>query len=80
MTEHEKRLRRLKIRSWRRGIKEMDLILGGFWDKHGAELDEATLDLYEELLVENDQELYSWVNGQAETPAKFATLIDRLRP
>lgn len=34
MTETpEIRLRRLKMRSWRRGMKEMDLILGHFADE-----------------------------------------------
>ena len=78
MTDHEKRLRRLKIRSWRRGTKEMDLILGGFWDRHGADLDPDTLDLYEEMLLENDQDLYLWVSGQAKMPSKFEPLLQRL--
>ncbi len=32
------RLKRLRIRSWRRGIKEMDLILGAFCDEELAGL------------------------------------------
>lgn len=80
MTEtREKRLRRLKIRSWRRGTKEMDLILGRFWDTEGQGLDDATLDLYEELLTENDQDLYRWVSGQSAAPERLALLIGRLR-
>ncbi len=80
MSEHEKRLKRLAMRSWRRGTKEMDLILGRFWDLHGADLDPDTLDLYEDLLLENDQDLYAWVSGQSTTPEKFAALVVRLRP
>lgn len=76
--EREKRLRRLKIRSWRRGTKEMDLVLGRFWDAEGNSLDDPTLDLYEELLIENDQDLYQWVSGQVPAPAKFVGLIERL--
>ena len=45
MTEtRETRIKRLRMRSWRRGIKEMDLILGGFADAELAGLDAATLD------------------------------------
>ena len=80
MNEREKRLRRLKIRSWRRGIKEMDLILGNFWDAEGASLDDETLDVYEALLSENDQDLYLWCSGQAVPPERFAGLIQRLKP
>ena len=80
MTEtREKRLCRLKIRSWRRGTKEMDLILGRFWDAEGQGLDGDTLDLYEDLLIENDQDLYRWVSGQTAAPASFAPLLERLR-
>ncbi|CAN0602847.1 unnamed protein product [Ectocarpus sp. 12 AP-2014] len=67
------------MRSWRRGTKEMDLILGPFWDSTGASLDEGTLALYEELLSENDQDLYQWVSGQAVAPDQFNALIERLK-
>lgn len=73
------RLKRLKIRSWRRGTKEMDMILGPYCDTHVANLDDETLDLYEELLSENDQDLYVWVSRQAEPPARFSRLLDRIR-
>ena len=80
MNEREKRLKRLAIRSWRRGIKEMDLILGRFWDAEGATLDDETLEIYEAMLSENDQDLYAWVSGQSTPPDAFAALIARLRP
>ncbi|MDD9920712.1 MAG: succinate dehydrogenase assembly factor 2 [Boseongicola sp.] len=69
------RLKRLRMRSWRRGTKEMDLVLGPFFDAEGASMDEATLELYEDLLNENDQDLYQWVSGQAPTPTQFEDLI-----
>ena len=78
ITDREHRLRRLKIRSWRRGIKEMDLILGQFWDAKGDTLDDDTLDIYEALLNENDQDLYVWCSGQVEVPERFAPFIARL--
>ena len=78
MTDREARLRRLKIRSWRRGTKEMDLILGSFWDARGATLDDTVLDLYEQLLNENDQDLFRWCSGQAVPPEQFAGMISQL--
>ena len=80
MTEtHEIRLKRLRLRSWRRGTKEMDLILGGFADAELAGLDGATLDDYERLLEENDWDLYYWVTGAREGPEEYTTLVGRLR-
>lgn len=58
------RLRRLRMRSWRRGMKEMDLILGHFSDDELAGLSGAELDAYEALLSENDQDLYLWVTAR----------------
>jgi antitoxin CptB len=71
----EARLKRMQMRSWRRGIKEMDLILGPFSEVNLAQMTTAQLDLYDQLLTENDQELYPWVSGAAPTPAVYLDLI-----
>lgn len=79
MTERaEDRLKRLRIRSWRRGIKEMDLILGGWSDTHLAGLGDDDLQTYDALLSENDHDLYQWVTGQGEAPQEYAPLIARI--
>nr|WP_245999155.1 succinate dehydrogenase assembly factor 2 [Paracoccus methylarcula] len=87
MTEaesHETRLRRLRMRSWRRGMKEMDLILGPFSDGALAELDDGEFGIYEALLAENDQDLYRWITarlsgqGGEAGPAGFGSLLDRI--
>lgn len=79
----ETRLRRLKMRSWRRGMKEMDLILGHFADGPLASLNSADLDAYEIVLSENDQDLYLWVtarvNGGANRgPAQITGILDQI--
>ncbi|MEL6645781.1 MAG: succinate dehydrogenase assembly factor 2 [Pseudomonadota bacterium] len=79
MTElAEDRLKRLRIRSWRRGTKEMDLILGRWSDVHLATLDDTDIETYDAMLSENDHDLYQWVTGQAETPERFRAMIDRI--
>ncbi len=75
----EVRLRRLRMRSWRRGMREMDLILGPFADRGLAMLDGPALDAYEGLLAENDQDLFLWVTGAADAPAEHVALIGRIR-
>ncbi|MEM1077526.1 MAG: succinate dehydrogenase assembly factor 2 [Pseudomonadota bacterium] len=74
----EARLKRLKIRAWRRGIKEMDLILGPYADANLANMSAEEVEEFDALLKENDQDLYQWVSGQATPPAEFAALITRL--
>lgn len=71
----EHRLKRMKMRSMRRGIKEMDIILSHFAETQLDAMDEAALDHYDALLNENDQDLYQWVSGQADAPSEFKDLI-----
>lgn len=88
MTETaEHRLKRLHMRSWRRGMKEMDLILGGFADRRLAGLNADQLAQYEALLAENDQDLYRWITARVGAaglaasadpggPAHLAAMLD----
>jgi antitoxin CptB len=75
----ERRLRRLRIRSWRRGIREMDLVLGGFADRRLAELDVGALVAFESLLSENDHDLYQWIAGGGSIPQRFEGIILEIR-
>lgn len=72
---HEIRLRRLHMRSMRRGIKEMDILLVRFAKARLGALDAEALDAYEALLEENDQDLYQWVSGQVPAPAAHAEMV-----
>lgn len=74
----EHRIKRLAMRSMRRGIKEMDLILSAFADSQLRHLDEAALVLYDQLLEENDHDLYAWINGQVVAPGQYAGLIGQI--
>jgi len=71
------RRRRLLFRCRHRGIREMDLVLGGFADAHLASLDEAGLDELERWLVVPDQQIFAWVNGMEPVPADFDTALFR---
>ena len=70
------RIKRLHMRSMRRGIKEMDLILSAYAERHLGAMDDAALDTYDALLNENDQDLYRWVTGQEPAPERFAALLE----
>ena len=81
-TENENRdirLKRMHMRSMRRGTKEMDLILMRFCEAKLAAMDDAALDAYDALLSENDQNLYQWVSGQSPAPATHAPLVSQIR-
>lgn len=59
--------KKLIFRSWHRGTREIDLILGRFADAHVPSFDARQVAVYEDLLLNNDPDLYNWISG-AETP------------
>lgn len=75
----EARLKRLRMRSMRRGIKEMDLILTAYAEARLEAMSETDLTAYDVLLSENDQDLYQWVSGQAPAPETLAVLVADVR-
>jgi len=77
MTEaRDVKIKRLAMRSMRRGIKEMDLILQAYATAHLAGLSDAELETYDMLLRENDHDIYSWVTGQVQAPEVYAAQMD----
>jgi antitoxin CptB len=74
------RRKKLAFRAWRRGFREIDLILGGFADRNLAGLDAAGLDAFERLLNAPDQDVYAWIVGHASAPDDHDTpLLQALR-
>ena len=74
------RRRKLLFRSWHRGIREMDLIMGGFADASIATMTDSELDELERLLDVPDQEIYSWITGEGAVPPDFdGALFRRMR-
>ena len=77
MTEdRETRVRRLSMRSMRRGIREMDLILSAYAARALDQMSPAELELYDGLLSENDHDLYRWVSGAETPPGRYGALVD----
>ncbi|HEX4570977.1 MAG TPA: succinate dehydrogenase assembly factor 2 [Dongiaceae bacterium] len=70
--------KRLRFRSWHRGTREMDLILGRFADRHLAALDHGQLESYALLLEESDPDIYEWLTGLGHCPAAIDRDLWRL--
>jgi antitoxin CptB len=78
MTDSDEiRRKRLLFRSWHRGTREADLLLGSFAERHLSEFSGSDLDSYERLLEENDADLWDWLTGQAAAPAEHQSPILR---
>jgi antitoxin CptB len=60
--------RRLLWRATHRGIKEMDLIVGGYAEAHLPTMSKADLKEFAEILEIPDQLLLSWATKQEDVP------------
>ncbi len=78
METREVMIKRMRMRSMRRGIKEMDLILSDFAGRALDDMDADGLARFDALLAENDHDLYAWVGGTVEPPAPFADLVAQI--
>ena len=71
------RRRKLLFRSWHRGTREMDLIMGRFADSALTGLNDAELTDFERLVDVPDHDLLAWVTGEAAVPQDFDTVLFR---
>ena len=71
--------KKLLIRSWRRGTKELDLILGKFSNNIVSKLELDELDLYERFLSNDDHVIYDWLFEKKESPRVFSNLIKQIQ-
>ena len=60
--------KRLLFRSWHRGTREADLLLGSFAEGHLARFSPAQLERYAALLECPDADLWDWIAGREPPP------------
>ena len=79
------RAKRLRYRSWRRGTKELDLLLGPYADTALLGPEAGAMDIYEVLLDLPEPLLYDLLTGLAEPdsltgmPEGFVALVASIR-
>ncbi|MGN6748368.1 MAG: succinate dehydrogenase assembly factor 2 [Xanthobacteraceae bacterium] len=73
----DERRRRLLFRAWRRGVREMDLIVGRFADACIDTFSDTALDEFERLIEVPNAELYAWIVGNEAVPATQDTPVLR---
>ena len=76
--EEEALRRRLLFQSRHRGVKELDLILGPFAERHLPAFDAGELKDFAVLLGEPDPDIYDWLVGRVPLPARLQNPVTSL--
>ena len=71
--------KKLSMRSWRRGTKELDLILGQFSHENLINFEMSELNLYEQFLSHDDHLIYDWLFGREDSPRVFRSLVKKIK-
>lgn len=71
------RRRRLLFRSWHRGIKEVDLVLGRYADARIGAMSDAELEQFEAVLEIPTPDLLSWLMGEQPVPVEHDSPVMR---
>ena len=71
--------KKLSIRSWRRGTKELDLILGRFSQENLINFEMSELELYEQFLSNDDYLIYNWLFEKEHSPRIYKSLVKQIK-
>jgi antitoxin CptB len=73
-------LKRLQYRSWHRGCKETDLVLGHYCSRRLDDMDEPHMALFEAFLDEDDADIWNWLTDKVPCPKpEYAPLIEEMK-
>jgi antitoxin CptB len=69
------RRKKILFRSWHRGMREMDLLLGQFADACLEGLSDEELDTLENLMEVPDRDVLAWVTGEKTVPTHYDSAL-----
>ena len=80
-TEREISKKKLIYLATKRGIVENEIIFDKFIKYHFNSLNEVDINLFNELLLEYDWDIFAWITGQRKAPQKYfnSTLFHLLK-
>jgi antitoxin CptB len=78
--DHDTLLKRLRFRAWHRGVREADMLVGGYFDRWHGSWDEAETAWFEALLEEQDVDILAWAMATAAVPERWrGEMMNRLQ-
>ena len=82
-SDNDVRRKRLLFRSWHRGTRELDLLLGGFAERYLSTFSTNQLEVYEQLLEFSDLDIYRWITEVKSVPvfaqSEILTLLQNFK-
>jgi antitoxin CptB len=69
--DRKDRLNRLRFRAWHRGVREADMLVGGYFDRWHDVWTDADMGWFEALLEEQDIDILAWAMGSAIVPERW---------
>lgn len=73
------RRRRILYRSWHRGTRENDLLMGRFCDAMIGDMSETDVIDFEELIEVEDPDLFGWIASGVPDPKYDTPVFHRFR-
>jgi succinate dehydrogenase flavin-adding protein (antitoxin of CptAB toxin-antitoxin module) len=64
-------VQKLLYRSKQRGLLELDLLVGNYAEQHLPHMNEQQLKLTEDVLSEENPDLWRWISGQEAPPHRL---------
>ena len=78
--DRKDRLNRLRFRAWHRGVREADMLVGGYFDRWHVAWNDDEMGWFEALLEEQDVDILAWAMGAADVPARWhGPMMNRLQ-
>lgn len=65
------RRKKLIFRSWHRGTREADLLIGSFAKENIPTFTEEQLAQFETIMERSDPDIYNWMTGREEEPEEL---------
>ncbi|MBK67496.1 MAG: succinate dehydrogenase assembly factor 2 [Rickettsiales bacterium] len=65
------RRKKLIFRSWHRGTREADLLIGSFAKENIPNFTEEQLAQFETIMERSDPDIYNWMTGREEEPEEL---------
>lgn len=71
-------LRELVHKSWHRGCKETDILLGYFAREKLNKMNDDFLTLYKKFIQEPDWDIYAWLTEERSCPEDYLTIVEAI--